>query len=359
MSLTHRPAGLTPSDRLRMVNDVQGTGRRDGRKGRRSGSGTRETDEDDVRHEERDMKLPFDLRALEIFVSVTERGSFTAAAMALQLAQSAVSQSIANLESRLGQPLLIRGTKGVSLTPAGETLLVHARSLLQQAQRAALAMAELDGLVKGEVRIGVSSMLGSYYFPPLLMAFKARHPDITLSVIEGGTLSLRKMIDNGELDLGVIVEEHPGSATSGLVSQHFLREEMVVCLPNDHPLATREHISLEAFFAEELVVFKRGYFHRDFIERLASQHGLIPSIAFESNLIALNKAIVSRGFGITTFLKRVVEDDREENNLTAISFSEPAWLDLSLAWRRERGLSRAEQAFVDFVIEHSVVRESP
>ena len=107
------------------------------------------------------MKLPFDLRALEIFVSVTERGSFTAAAMALQLAQSAVSQSIANLESRLGQPLLIRGTKGVSLTPAGETLLVHARSLLQQAQRAALAMAELDGLVKGEVRIGVSSMLGS------------------------------------------------------------------------------------------------------------------------------------------------------------------------------------------------------
>lgn len=300
------------------------------------------------------MKLPFDLRALEIFVSVVEHESFTAAAHALQLAQSAVSQSIAGLESRLGKPLLLRVPRGIRLTPAGEVLLEHARPLLEQARRTALAMAELEGLVKGEVRIGVSSMLGSYYFPPLLMAFKARYPDIKLSVIEGGTLSLRQMIDTGELDLGVIVEDSPGSDTTGLVSRHFLREEMVVCLANDHPLATREKVSVEEFFGEELVVFKRGYFHRDFVERLAAQHGLSPSIGFESNLIALNKAIVARGFGITTFLKRVVIDDREENNLTAVSFSEPAWLDLSLAWRRERGLSRAEQAFVDFVLENSL-----
>lgn len=299
------------------------------------------------------MKLPFDLRALEIFVSVVEHQSFTTAAQALSLAQSAVSQSIAGLESRLGTQLLVRGSRGLRLTPAGDTLLEHARPLLQQAQRAALAMAELEGLVKGEVRIGVSSMLGSYYFPPLLMAFKARYPDIKLSVIEGGTLSLRRMIDNAELDLGVIVEDQLGTDTHGLIRRHFLSEEMVVCLANDHPLAARTQISVEEFFAEELVVFKRGYFHRDFIERLASQHGLAPSIAFESNLIALNKAIVARGFGITTFLKRVVEDDREENNLTAVSFDEPAWLELSLAWRRERGLSRAEQALVDFVIEHS------
>ncbi|MGO2415605.1 MULTISPECIES: LysR family transcriptional regulator [Cobetia] len=299
------------------------------------------------------MKLPFDLRALELFVSVIEHGSFTAAAQSLNLAQSAVSQSIAGLETRLGKPLLVRGSRGLRLTPAGDTLLEHAKPLLEQAQRAALAMAELDGIVKGEVRIGVSSMLGSYYFPPLLMAFKARYPDLKLSVIEGGTLRLRQMIDSGELDLGVVVEEQAGAETTGLVSRHFLREEMVVCLSNDHPLAKRHQISVEEFFAEELVVFKRGYFHRDFVERLASQHGLTASIGFESNLIALNKAIVARGFGITTFLKRVVEDDREANNLTAISFSQPAWLELSLAWRQERGLSRAEQAFVDFVIEHS------
>ena len=116
------------------------------------------------------MKLPFDLRALVIFVSVVEHQSFTTAAQALSLAQSAVSQSIAGLESRLGTQLLVRGSRGLRLTPAGDTLLEHARPLLQQAQRAALAMAELEGLVKGEVRIGVSSMLGSYYFPPLLMS---------------------------------------------------------------------------------------------------------------------------------------------------------------------------------------------
>ncbi|WP_197468099.1 LysR family transcriptional regulator, partial [Neptuniibacter marinus] len=80
-------------------------------------------------------------------------------------------------------------------------LLNHAKKLIQQADETVLAMQELSGLEKGEVRVGIPSMLGSYYFPPILMAFRHQHPNLTLQVIEGGTWKLQQMLEVGEIDL--------------------------------------------------------------------------------------------------------------------------------------------------------------
>ncbi|MHB0776503.1 LysR family transcriptional regulator [Halomonas sp. WWR20] len=292
------------------------------------------------------MALPFDLRTLRCFLAVADHGGFTAASRELHIAQSAVSQTIATLEARLELTLFHRHERRIALTPEGETLLGHARALLERAEAAHLAMRELHGLVKGEVRIGIPSMLGSYYFPPLLMGFKTRHPGIRLTVVEAGTRHLQEMILSGELDLGVVVGDGRGER---LETRPFLREEMVVCVPCEHAFAKRQSVTPEAFFGEELVVFQDGYFHREFIDRLSLQLGRTPHIAFQSNLIPLTKAIVRQGFGITTFLRRVVD----EPALAAVPFDPPAWLELALAWTRGGYLSRAEQAFVDFVLDYS------
>lgn len=292
------------------------------------------------------MKLPFDLRALRVFLTVAEYGGFSAAARELHVAQSAVSQTVANLERRLELPLFHRHERRISLTPEGQTLRHHARELLEHAEAAHLAMRELHGLVKGEVRIGIPSMLGSYYFPPLLMGFKTRHPGIRLTVVEAGTRRLQHMIHAGELDLGVVIDD---PASEALERRHFLREEMVVCVPVDHSLAHYEAVSAERFFEEPLVLFQDGYFHREFVDALAQRTGHHADVAFQSNLIPLTKAIVRQGFGITTFLRRVID----EPELCAVSFAPAAWLDLSLAWARGSYLSRAEQAFVEYVLEHS------
>lgn len=291
------------------------------------------------------MTLPFDLRALLCFVTVADRHGFSAAARELHVAQSAVSQTIANLEKRLELRLFHRHERRITLTAEGQTLYTHARALLERADAAYLSMRELHGLVKGEVRIGIPSMLGSYYFPPLLMGFKARHPGIRLTVVEAGTRRLQAMIGDGELDLGVVIDD---AASQGLERRRFLREEMVVCVPDDHPFAGRQAVSPEDFFAEPLVLFQDGYFHREFVDALAEAGGYRADVAFQSNLIPLTKAIVRQGFGITTFLRRVIDAP----GLAAVSFEPEAWLDLSLAWAKGSGLSRAEQAFVDFVLEH-------
>ncbi|GHC31265.1 LysR family transcriptional regulator [Aidingimonas halophila] len=291
------------------------------------------------------MALPFDLRALRVFVTIADHGGFSAAARELHVAQSAVSQTIASLEERLDVQLLHRHERRISLTPEGDILCQHARELLAHAEAAHLAMRELHGLVKGEVRIGIPSMLGSYYFPPLLMGFKAQHPGIRLTVIEAGTRRLQQMIHDGELDLGVVMDD---ADSQSLERRHFLREEMVVCVPHDHEFAQRNAVTADAFFREPLVLFQDGYFHREFVDTLARDTQYQPDIAFQSNLIPLTKAIVRQGFGITTFLRRVIDDP----GLAAVSFDPPAWLDLCLAWSARAGLSRAERAFVDFVVDH-------
>jgi len=290
------------------------------------------------------MPLAFDLRSLTVFVAVVDQGGFSAAARSLHVAQSAVSQTIATLERRLETPLFHRQERRTELTPEARVLLTHARHLLEQAEAAHLAMHELKGMAKGEVRIGIPSMLGSYYLPPLLMGFKSRYPGIRLTVVEAGARRLQQMIDDRELDLGVIIDD---ASASALERRHLIREEMVVCVSSDHPFAHCESVTPEAFFGEPLVLFQDGYFHREFVESLARQLGKEPNLAFQSNLIPLTKSIVRQGFGITTFLRRVID----EPELVAVPFSPPTWLTLALAWRPERYLSRAARAFIDYAGE--------
>lgn len=293
------------------------------------------------------MGIAMDIRKLRIFHAVATYGSFTRAAEALPMAQPAVSIAVRKLEQQLDLRLFHRQDKKISLTAEGQVLLRHAERLLSDLQQAQLEMDEIKGLRKGEVRIGIPSMLGSYYFPELLMAFKSRYPALKLTVEEAGTRDIQRRLDAGELDLGIIVRDQ---LPEHLEAELFLREEMVVCLAPDHPLAEQQSIDVDELFAEPLVLFKSGYFHREFIDRLAQGSGNSLQVEFETNLISLIRSIVRKGFGITTFLKMVVDDDP---TLVARSFAQPVWLDLCIAWKQDRYLSHADREFVRFLLDQT------
>jgi len=286
-----------------------------------------------------------DSRALKYFLTVADSGSFTAAAEQLHIAQPAVSMAIRKLEEELELSLFHRHERRISLTDEGQVLLPHARQIVQALADAELQMRELHELQQGEVRIGIPSMLGSYYFPPILMAFSHRYPQLRLSVLEAGTRQLQQMISDGEIDMGVIVADTP---PEHLESRSFLRDQMMAIMPEDHPLASHKTISFADFFAEDLVLFRKGYFHREVIDQLCREHNFSPKIGFETNLLPLTKQIVKHGFGITTLLEMVIAED---TGLIARPFTQPVWLDLSIAWRQGGYLSRANQTFVDFLLQ--------
>ncbi|SFF86105.1 LysR family transcriptional regulator [Neptunomonas qingdaonensis] len=285
-------------------------------------------------------------KQLRYFHEVARLQSFSKAAETLHIAQPAISMSIQKFERQLDIRLFHRNDRKISLTDEGQRLFRHAAIILKNIDDAESEMRELKGLTQGSVRIGIPSMLGSYYFPPILMAFKHLHPKLNLEVIEGGTWQLQQMVEHGELDLGVIVSEFVPEI---LHTELFLQEQMLVTVSKDHRFATQQSVTYEDFFSEELVMFQEGYFHRKIVDRIAAQIGAKPNIGFETNLIPLIKSIVKQGFGISTLLGMVIEDD---DDLIALPFSQPVRLDLSIAWNKDRYLSQANQAFVRFMLDH-------
>ncbi|MCE0494844.1 LysR family transcriptional regulator [Vibrio salinus] len=286
-----------------------------------------------------------ELRQLRHFISVVEEGSISAAARASNLAQPAISSSIKKLEQELKMPLFNRRDRGIELTKAGQEFLSYARQIINHAQDAKLAMQAMEGLDQGQVEISVPSMLGSYYFPPLLMAFKHQYPNIDINVLDTGTRNIRRLLLDGDVELGVVADK---DLTPELESGSLIREEMVVCMAVDHPLAEKDAIEYEDFLSHELVLFRRGYYHHSLLDKISREVNIKPKVAFTSNLLPLIKSVIRQGYAISPMWQVAIQDD---DRIVTRPFAETFEIDLSLAWRKDSYISRANQAFRDFVLK--------
>ena len=287
-----------------------------------------------------------DLRQLRVFTEVAQRRSFTRAAEHLRIAQPAVSISIRKLEEEFELVLFNRQEKDISLTAEGETLLKHAEKILEGCTAAETEMTELRGLSSGEVRIGIPPMMSAYYFPHIIYEFRKHYPHLKLSVTAEGAEDIQRMIAKGEIDMGIIARHN---IADELESLFFLREEIVACTPNDHPLAKNKKIAYADFLKEPLIVFTHGYYMREVINKLIKDAAIQPNIIFETNIFSLVRPLIKERLGISTFLRMGVKTDDE---LTAISFDPPLYIELIIAWKKNRYLSRANKAFIDFLIDN-------
>jgi DNA-binding transcriptional LysR family regulator len=274
-------------------------------------------------------------------------GSFTRAAEQLRIAQPAISMAIKRLEEELDLTLFNRQDKRVALTAEGEIFLAHALRLTSDIKAAEQEMADIRGLEKGEVRIGIPPMLSSYFFPEIIADFTRHYPRLNLSVTGEGAGRIQQMLIRGELDMGVIAAR---SVLESLEARHFLKEEVLVCVPAGHPFAGRTSIGFAEFVGEPLVFYKEGYYMRELVFEVLKARGFEPRIVFETNLFSLVKSLVREGMGISTFLRMVVAGDEE---LVAIPFDPPLYLDLVIAWKQGAYLSRANRAFVEFLMERT------
>ncbi|MBP1155655.1 MULTISPECIES: LysR family transcriptional regulator [unclassified Paenibacillus] len=286
-----------------------------------------------------------DFKKLQYFVEIADSGSFTKAAEKLLVAQPAISKSIQKLEVELQLTLFDRSEKAVALTPEGRALLVHARAILSRIEEARKEMEELRGLEKGEIRIGLPSMFGSYYFPQIIKEFKKKYPALTISVVEAGTLEVQKLLDRKEVDIGIIALGDHHQEHHEVIP--LLREEMVVCLPVGHSLARRSSLRLEEILNEPLVLFKEGYLQRKIIMESSHTATVQPNVTFSTNQLSLIKSLVSEGFGITLFLRMVIKHD--DHQLVPVSLNPPVFLHLGASWRKDTYLSKACQTFMNFL----------
>ena len=159
--------------------------------------------------------MRFDLADLSLFRHVVEAGSITHGAERAHLALAAASTRIRNMESALGAPLLVRGRQGVSPTQAGRTLLQHARTMLEQAERLREDLGAYAGGMAGQVRVMSNTNAMTEFLPETLSSFLAAHPNVSVDLEEHLSDEIVGLIAEGVGDVGVVAGTvDPGRLTT-------------------------------------------------------------------------------------------------------------------------------------------------
>ncbi len=180
------------------------------------------------------MKL--DLTSLSLFVTVAEERNIARAAARRNIAASAVSKRMLELELAFSTPLLIRQSKGVSLTPAGEALAHHARTLIDLTGRVEAEMSAFASGLRGQVRLSANPSAIIQFLPELLGRFFEAYPDIEIVMAEHTTLRSLRMLEEGLADLAIVGwgAEHPD-----MLYAPFRTDNLALVVPEGHPLASR------------------------------------------------------------------------------------------------------------------------
>ncbi|BFM10467.1 LysR family transcriptional regulator [Simiduia litorea] len=286
-----------------------------------------------------------DLRQLKVFIQVVESGSFTRAAEKLHIAQSAISVSVQKLEHELGLTLFDRAERRPRLTAEGEVLFSRARKLVEEFQKTQQEMRELSGGERGTVRLGTSAMLGSYYLPEQVIAFRQRYPHINFQVVGEGTSRAQTQLIAGEIDMAMV---NLVNLPAELEAFPLVTESVVACVASSHPLAKQKTITFEQFAREPLALYGAGYYLRELVDQQSKLVQVKPNIVLETNILRLMTSLVMAKGAVGFVLERVV---KEEAKLKAIGFDKPLTLSLGIAWRKDSYLSVANKRFADFLVE--------
>ncbi len=183
---------------------------------------------------DRSFARRMDLTSLQLFVAVCELGSIGKAAEREFIAASAISKRLADLEATLGTPLLYRHTRGVDLTPAGESLLHHARSVLYSLEKMQGELSEYVDGVRGHVRVHASISAIVQFLPEDLGAFIREHEQVKIDLEEHLSTEVVRAVQEGAADLGIC---NVGVGTGELQTLPYREDQLVLIVPQGHALA--------------------------------------------------------------------------------------------------------------------------
>lgn len=201
---------------------------------------------------------------LKVFRAVAERLSFTRAADELFVTQPAVTKHINELEKQLGVPLFVRRRNAVALTPQGELLLGYVRRLLALYAELNDAFAGDGETFGGELAVGASTTISQYVLPAILSRFKKRYPEVRLTLCNGNTELIERMVADEKLDFGVI-EGNAGNPQ--LHYETFMEDELVLVTASSNRSLRQEEIAAADLKKLPLVIRETGSGTLDVVER--------------------------------------------------------------------------------------------
>ena len=268
-----------------------------------------------------------DLRQIRYFVAVAERGGFSSAASALNIAQSALSRHVKDLEDELGGALLERTARGVVPTESGKLLLERGRWLLGMLDDIKEEVRTENREPTGTVRLGAPASLAELFYAPLVKMFSERFPRVRLELSEGLTEVMSDRLIRGDIDLAIVTSPQP---SKHLVYDTLVTEQVFVFGPPGDPLLARGTLTRKEFgnLPRAVVPFGRHLFGP----------GVPSSVKVESSTPL--KQIAAMGLGYGTLPFSGIHHEVREGKLSAAALP---WIrsDRVLAMARGRHMTRA------------------
>jgi LysR family transcriptional regulator, nitrogen assimilation regulatory protein len=247
-----------------------------------------------------------DLRQLEYFVRVAELGSFTKAAVALDVAQPALSRQVRLLEVELRQNLLTRSGRGAIATEAGKLLLEHGRGILHQVERAREELGRVRGALAGRVAVGLPPSVAKRLTVSLVREFRQRMPEATVSISEGLSAGMLESLATGRLDIALVYNAAP----SADVELTPLIEEPLYLVQRHAGTAARtarpRPISLREVAKLPLVIPSRPNAIRMLVETELAALGCRPQVALEIDGVPAMLDLVADGAGCAILSRNAV-----------------------------------------------------
>lgn len=256
------------------------------------------------------MTPKLDLQQLSNFVAVARTRNFSRAAEELNVGQSSLSRSIQKLEAVLGQPLFERKPREVVLTDLGELLLGRAEQILSLVDDTFSEITESGK--SGRVRLAVIPTIAPFFLPVILRDFHETHPNISILVQEDTTKNIIKMCNHGEVDLAVLAL--PLEAKY-LETERLFEEELVLVMPNGHPLENKKSIKLSDVTEFPFVMLDQAHCLSDNIQTFCKRESLQPISVERTSQLATVQELVSLSHGISMVPKMAQRLDASQRRV--------------------------------------------
>lgn len=293
-----------------------------------------------------------ELRHLMHFVAVAEERNFTRAAARLHIVQSGLSVSIRTLERELGSRLFDRSAHSVNLTTTGEVFLEEAIRVLEAAERAREAVADVQGGVRGSVRIGIMQSMVLHDLPGLLATFRASRPRVEIipTTLPGGSLDLVEAVAQDRLDVAFAALPDTLYDRRRQVVVPLTSEELVLALPPQHALIGQAApVPIRALEGQAFVEFPRGWGNRQTTDQLFLAHEVERDVAVEVADIPTAVGLVQSGFGAAFLIPAAIPD---ASSLDLVRVEGAPQFTISMVSSRTRRQAAVVRTFTTIVTQH-------
>jgi len=286
---------------------------------------------------------------LRTFLEIVDRGNFSEAAKSLQLSQPTVTVQIKGLENDLGVKLLERGSGKLRITPAGEIFKLYAEQIIKAEEDLINNLSELTGQISGELLIAASTVPGEFILPYLIAGFNKQYPDVTIHLSISDTNGVSDLLINKGHDIGFTGARIPGDSLEHIP---FIKDQIVLIVPQDHPFKDRSSIEIEELENETLISREGGSGTMLTIRNLLIGAGVDVSGWKNISSLGSTQSVISgvqAGLGVS-FVSRIAANVSVKSglihslNLNGVDLER----DLFMVHRKGNITTKLHKTFVDF-----------